>query len=100
VRVWEVTGAAWKLVSCPINTMAFVAIKMGRSVRQLPVGVNQSDVAAGGAQAPPRSEGSRIRKVPSLEREKELLRIGPKGVDCCGSLCARNDLEMFSTPAY
>jgi hypothetical protein len=25
---------------------------------------------------------------PSLEREKELLRGGPKREDCCGSLCA------------
>jgi hypothetical protein len=30
--------------------------------------------------------------VPSLDQEKELWRGGPKRVDCCGSLCAWNDL--------
>jgi hypothetical protein len=66
-------------------------------VRQRPMRVNLSDVAASSAHVPPNSEGSRIRKVPSFDREKELLRIGPKRVDCCGSLCARNHLETFST---
>jgi hypothetical protein len=37
---------------------------------------------------------------PSLDREKELLRGGPKRLDGCGSLCAWNDLETFSTPAF
>jgi hypothetical protein len=37
--------------------------------------------------------------VPSLDREKDLLRGGPKRVDCCGSLGAWNDVETFSTPA-
>jgi hypothetical protein len=54
----------------------------------------------GPKRAKAKEQGSRIRKVPSLDREKEVLRIGPKRVDCCGSLCARNDLETFSTPAY
>jgi hypothetical protein len=31
---------------------------------------------------------------PSLDREKELLRVGPKRVDCRGSLCVWNDLEI------
>jgi hypothetical protein len=62
--------------------------------------VNLSDVAPGGVHAQPASEGSRIRKDLSLDREKELLRGGPNRVDCCGSLCAWNDLETFSTPAY
>ena len=57
------------------------------------------DVAAGGAHAPPLAEGSRIKMVPSLDREKELLRGGPKRVDCCGSLCAWNDLETSSAQA-
>jgi CheY-like chemotaxis protein len=43
--------------------------------------------------------GSRIRMVPSSNREKELSRGGPKHVDCYGSLCAWNDLETFATPA-
>jgi len=79
--------------------MAFVAIKIGRPVRQSPLGVNLNDVAAGGAHAPPLAKGSRIKMVLSLDREKELLRGGPKRVDCSGSLCAWNDLETFSTPA-
>jgi hypothetical protein len=54
---------------------------------------------SGGAHALPITEGSRIGKVPSLDREKELSRGGPKRVDYCGSLCAWNDLETFSTPA-
>jgi hypothetical protein len=36
---------------------------------------------------------------PSLNREEKLSRGGPKRVDSCGSLCAWNDLETFSTPA-
>ena len=36
---------------------------------------------------------------PSLDREKELLRGGPKRVDCRGSLCVWNDLDTFSIPA-
>jgi hypothetical protein len=46
----------------------------------------------------PEPEGSHIREVPSLDREKDILRGEPKRVDCC-SLCAWNDLETFSTPA-
>jgi hypothetical protein len=56
---------------------------------------NLRELAAVGAHAPPLAEGSRIKMVPSLEREKELLRGGPKRVDCRGSLCAWKDLEMF-----
>jgi hypothetical protein len=44
--------------------------------------VNLSDVAPGGVHAQPASEGSRIRKDLSLDREKELLRGGPNRVDC------------------
>ena len=44
--------------------------------------VNLSDVAAGGAHAPPVTDGSRIRKLPSLDREKELLRGVQKRADC------------------
>jgi hypothetical protein len=33
---------------------------------------------------------------PSLDREKKLWRGRPKRVDCCGSLCAWNNLETFS----
>jgi hypothetical protein len=44
----------------------------GFSIRQLPIGVNLSAIAAGSAHAPPLAEGSRIKMVPSLEREKEL----------------------------
>ena len=36
---------------------------------------------------------------PSLDREDKLLRGGPKRVDCCGSLCAWNDLETFFNPS-
>jgi hypothetical protein len=68
-------------------------------VRRLPMRVNLTGVAAGGAHAPPGSEGSCIRKILSLNRERELLRGGPKRVDCCGSLCPWNDLETFSTRA-
>jgi hypothetical protein len=63
------------------------------------MGVNLRGVAAGGVHAPPLAEGSRIKTLTSLDREKELLRVGPKRVDCCGSLCGGNDLETFSTPA-
>jgi hypothetical protein len=34
--------------------------------------INLSDVAAVGAHAPPMTEGSRIRQVPSLDREKDI----------------------------
>jgi hypothetical protein len=64
-------------------------------IRRPPMRVHLRDVAAGGAHALPPTEGSRIRKVPSLDREKELLRGGPKRVDCCGSLCAWKNLETF-----
>jgi Ribulose-phosphate 3 epimerase family len=69
------------------------------SIRQSPIGFNLSGVAAVGAYAPPLAEGSRIKMVPSSDREKELSRGGPKHVDCCGSLCAWNNLETFATPA-
>jgi hypothetical protein len=42
-------------------------------VRRPPTRVNFSGVAAVGAHAPRITEGSRIRKVPSLDREKDLL---------------------------
>jgi hypothetical protein len=58
-----------------------------------------SDVAAVGAPAPRMTEGSRIRKVPSLDREKQLWCGGPKRVEGCGSLGAWNDIETFSTPS-
>jgi hypothetical protein len=61
--------------------------------------VNLRELAVVGAHAPPLAEGSRIKMVPSLEREKELLRGGPKRVAGCGSLGVWKDLETFSTPA-
>jgi hypothetical protein len=62
---------------------------------RLPIGVNLRGVAAGGANAPPLAEGSRIKMVPSLDPEKELLRGGLKRVDCCGSLCAGTTQGRF-----
>jgi hypothetical protein len=38
-------------------------------------------------------EGSRIGKGPALDPEKDILRDEPKRMDCCGSLCAWNDLS-------
>jgi hypothetical protein len=43
------------------------------SESELPMRLNLSDVAASSAHVPP-SSGSRTRKVPSLDRAKELLR--------------------------
>src|ERR1700740_1404257 len=52
-----------------------------------------------GARALPRPEAGRIVQVPSWDQKQEVLRGGPKRVDCCGSLSAWNDLETFLTPA-
>jgi hypothetical protein len=61
--------------------------------------VNLRGVAAGSAHAASLAEGSPIKMDPSLDREEKLLRGGPKRVDCCGSLCAWNDLETFFNPS-
>jgi len=89
------------VIFCVVSLFCFRSLRSSLTdmVRRLPMRVNLRGVAAGGAHAQTGSEVSRIKMVPSLEREKELLRGGPKRVDCCGSLCAWNGLETFSTPA-
>jgi hypothetical protein len=63
-----------------------------------PAHVRQLERRSSNWRAHPTHKGSRIREVLSLDREKDYRDARPKRVDCCGSLCAGNEIEMFSTP--